>query len=427
MEVKINKLFRPLYETKKRYTLLTGGRGSLKSSTVHDFVARLTYEQGHGILFTRYTMASAELSIIPEFRGTLMKMGIDKDFKITKNRVTNRRTGSFIYFSGIKTGQGDQTGRLKSIAGITTWIIEEGEDFRDEKTFNIIDDSIRTSGKQNRIIWIQNPTTPEHFIHKQFIEPKSKQIDVEGFKVTVSDMPEVEHIHTTYKIAERLGYLDKQWLAKANKFFIQASEKAKQLKRTWTGDPNELEHEIDRIWYSSHYYSNYIGGWLEKAEGVIFHNWIEGKFNDMLPFCYGLDFGYNPDPLALVKVAINKRKRLIHLKEEIYETELDDIPARLDLIGVQKRSLIVCDTNEERTQKAIQKAGFNIDKAEKDLIVDDIREIKTWTIVVDPFSRNIKRELNNWIWNDQPSIRDTSGICSPFGKRSSAQFNASTV
>ncbi|NIQ13321.1 MAG: PBSX family phage terminase large subunit, partial [Candidatus Dadabacteria bacterium] len=62
-----------------------------------------------------------------------------------------------IYFSGIKTSSGDQTANLKSIAGITTWIIEEGEDFNDEVAFDKIDDSIRTIDKQNRIIWIQNP------------------------------------------------------------------------------------------------------------------------------------------------------------------------------------------------------------------------------------------------------------------------------
>lgn len=222
---KISTAFRPLYTSKKRYFLLTGGRGSLKSSTVHDFVARLTYESGHGILFTRYTLTSAELSIIPEFRTTLQRLGIESDFKITKQTITNRRTGSFIYFSGIKTSSGNQTAKLKSIAGITTWIIEEGEDFHDEKAFDDIDNSIRTTTRQNRIIWIQNPTTHEHFIYKRFVEPNNRQLISAGFRVTVSNMPQVEHIHVTYHLAESLGYLEKAGSKKPILFIVPSLRK----------------------------------------------------------------------------------------------------------------------------------------------------------------------------------------------------------
>jgi len=48
---KINEYFIPLYTSKKRYFLLTGGRGSLKSTTVHDFIARLTFQVGGELVF----------------------------------------------------------------------------------------------------------------------------------------------------------------------------------------------------------------------------------------------------------------------------------------------------------------------------------------------------------------------------------------
>jgi phage terminase large subunit len=118
----LDEIFQPLYLSKKRYFFLTGGRGSTKTYSVHDFVAKLTYEKGHGILFTRYTMKSAEKSIIPEFTMTLERLGMTDDFHITKTTATNLKTGSFIFFSGIKTSQGDQTANLKSLPNITTWI-----------------------------------------------------------------------------------------------------------------------------------------------------------------------------------------------------------------------------------------------------------------------------------------------------------------
>ena len=78
---KINELFVPLYQSKKRYYLITGGRGSLKSTTVHDFIARLSYEVGNGILILRYTMTSAEKSVIPEFKSCLERLEIESDFE----------------------------------------------------------------------------------------------------------------------------------------------------------------------------------------------------------------------------------------------------------------------------------------------------------------------------------------------------------
>ena len=334
-------------------------------------------------------MTSAEISIIPEFQVTLNRLGIAADFQITKRVIRNKRTGSFIYFSGIKTSSGDQTAKLKSMPGITTWVIEEGEDFKDEKTFDTIDDSIRVAGIQNRVIWIQNPTTPQHFIYSRFIEPKSKKIQVEGLSVTVSDMPEVEHIHTTYHIAEDLGYLQKSWVDKAKKAYQDVKDKIEKTKKIWTKSAEELQNEIRNIWHTSYYYYNYIGGWLEQAEGVIFTNWIEGEFDESLPYCYGLDYGFT-DPLAMTKVAYDKRAKRLYVKEIVYESGLEDIAERLRLLEISKRDLIVADTNEPRTTRNIARKGFNIQKVIKNLIKDDIREIKQLTIVVAPESKKHK-------------------------------------
>lgn len=416
--VKIKKVYQPLYTTKKRYTIITGGRGSLKSSTVHDFVARLTYQQGHGILFTRYTMTSAEKSIIPEFKLALERAGAINDFTITKTLITNNHTKSFILFSGIKTSSGDQTANLKSLSGITTWVIEEGEDYQDEKGFDDIQRSIRQSGIQNRIIWIQNPSTREHFIYQKFIKDTNKRINVEGFNVTVSNHPNVEHIHTTYRIAEELGYLDKDWINEAEELRQKAEQDHEEFVRSGG--------EFGRDRHESEYYYKYIGGWLERAEGAIFKNWEEGEFDDKLPFCYGLDYGYSPDPLAVAKVAVDKKKKRIYVHEEVYQTELDDVSGYLEDVGINKKSLIICDTNEERTTRRIKKAGFNIRPVSKNRIVDDIREIKKYTIIVTPESTNIKTEFNNYVWNDKKAsipIDDYNHLCDAiryaFGKLTS--------
>ena len=65
--LKLNDKYSPLFTDKSRYFVCTGGRGSGKSFGVAVFLLSLTYEQGHKVLFTRYTMISAQTSIIPEF------------------------------------------------------------------------------------------------------------------------------------------------------------------------------------------------------------------------------------------------------------------------------------------------------------------------------------------------------------------------
>ena len=88
-------------------------------------------------------MQSAEISIIPEFEEKIYKLGESENFDITKTFIESKKTGSGIIFSGIKTSSGNQTAKLKSITGLNGLIVEEAEEFLDEKAFNTIDDSIR--------------------------------------------------------------------------------------------------------------------------------------------------------------------------------------------------------------------------------------------------------------------------------------------
>lgn len=147
----INEKFKPLFLNDSRYFVLTGGRGSMKSFSVTTFLLLLTYENEQTILFTRYTLTSADISIIPEFIEKIELANLESDFAITKNEIINLKTGSKILFKGIKTSSGTQTASLKSISGVTTWVLDEAEELTDEETFDKIDFSIRHKSKQNRV------------------------------------------------------------------------------------------------------------------------------------------------------------------------------------------------------------------------------------------------------------------------------------
>ena len=155
------EIYHPLYEDKEKFIILiTGGRGSGKSFNASTFIERLTFEMTpvekivHQILYTRYTMVSAGMSIIPEMMEKIDLDGTTKYFKTTKTDIVNKMTKSRIMFRGIKTSSGNQTAKLKSIQGITTFVCDEAEEWTSEDEFDKIMLSIRKKGIQNRIIII---------------------------------------------------------------------------------------------------------------------------------------------------------------------------------------------------------------------------------------------------------------------------------
>lgn len=374
---KIKKKYQPLYISKKRYFVLTGGRGSGKTYAVIDFLIRLLEEVGQGILYTRYTMTSAEKTIIPLIISSISNIADPKNYEITKQKIINKRTGSFIMFSGIKTSSGDQTGNLKTLPNITTWVIEEGEDYNKEDSFTDIDDSIRSTELQNRIIWIQNPTTREHFIFKRFFETQFNYEYINGFKFQRSTHPNVEHIHTTY--LDNLENLD--------------ADKVAQWESIKETNPKKYEHK-------------YIGAWKDKADGVVFENWSTGVFNpDNLQVVYGQDYGFSNDPTTLVAVAIDKQNKKIYIKEHLYKIKLTTSEIAEINKNICGRSLIIGDSSEPRLLHELVSLGCVVKGAIKPSgsIKDGVLLMQDFELIVDKDSLNLIKELNNYIYVDKGS------------------------
>jgi len=352
-----------------RYFIVSGGRGSGKSYSVNLFLLLLTYESGHTILFTRYTLTSAHISIIPEFIDKIETAQLQNDFYITKDEIINLKTGSKILFKGIKTGSGTQTANLKSLAGVTTWVLDEAEELIDEDIFDKIDLSIRHQKIQNRIILILNPATKEHFIYNKFFESKGVE---EGSNITSGD---VTYIHTTY--------LDNK--ENLSESFINQIERMKET------NPKKFQHVV-------------LGGWLDKADGVVFTNWKFGEFNpDELQTSFGQDYGYSIDPTTLTEVAIDKKQKKIYVKECYYKTKL--ITSEIAVLNSQyaMRKLIIGDNSEGRLIDELRRLGNNIVRCDKPPIEFGVSLMQDYELIVEPNSVNIAKELNNYIYLDKGS------------------------
>lgn len=380
----LNEKYKSLFENDTRYFIITGGRGSSKSFGVGTFTNLLSFETGHKILFTRQTMTSAHLSIIPEFQEKIDLMELNNNFEVNKSEIKNKQSNSEIIFRGLKSSSGDQTANLKSLQGVTTWILDEAEELTDESQFDKINLSIRKKGKQNRVILILNPSTKEHWIYKRFFEDCGIN---EGFNGIKND---VTYIHTTY--LDNILNLDTSFI--------------NEIKRIEENNPKKYKHQI-------------LGGWLDKAEGVVYSNWIMDKFIDTGFGCFGQDFGFSIDPTTLIQIAIDKTHKKIYARELLYKPALTTTEIHnINLANCGTKSLIVADSAEPRLIAELKQRGLNIKGVDKPKIKDRIAIMQDYQLVIDNESTNLIKELNNYVWHDKKSetpIDDYNHLLDAFG------------
>lgn len=370
-KLNIHKKYIPLFKEPSRYFVVTGGRGSGKSFSINVFLLNLTYEAGHKVLFSRYTMISAHTSIIPEFIEKINLMGVHDDFRITKDEIMNLKTGSSIIFKGIRTSSGNQTAALKSLNGITTFVVDEAEELVDEGTFDKIDLSIRSQLRQNRVILILNPTTKEHWIYKRYFLIENV---LAGSNLTQNN---TTYIHTDYRDNKD----------NVSESFLEQIYTMKKKR------PDKYEHEI-------------LGGWLNKAEGTIIRKWRVGDYIPTELTCYGQDFGFSEDLTTLVKIAVDKNARKVWVKEVYGQKGLNTSQIYTKSKMECGLDLIICDNSEPRLINELKVLGLNIKPTikKKGSILSGIALMQDYEIIVDRNSHGIIREINNYVWKDKGEV-----------------------
>lgn len=369
-KVILNHKYSSLLTSDCRYGLITGGRGSGKSYSIAVLLVLLSFEPDHIIIFARQTAKSLVNSGITELQEKITDMGLDDYFRVVANEIENKQSGSKIRFIGLKSGGGTQTSNTKSLTGATTLVIEEAEECV-EKDFNKIDLSIRSKLRQNRIFLVMNPTTKAHWVYNRFFQSKGVN---PGHNGVVGD---VNYVHTTY--------LD-------NKENLSESF-VKQLETLKLTDPASYNLDV-------------MGGWLTKLSGTIYNNWSMGEFPTDVDVIFGSDFGFSRDPDTLVGIHINRRQRKIYLKEHLYQNGLTTPQLAEIYQNTCGNRLIIADSAEPRLIAEIKGHGLKIRACTKGAgsILEGIKILKDYELIVDPSSKNLMTELNNYVWLDRGNI-----------------------
>ena len=157
------------------------------------------------------------------------------------------------------------------------------------------------------------------------------------------------------------------------------------------------------------YCNIYLFGKLGSVEGTIFENWryeddgeIDKAYRE-LTFSYGLDYGFYPDPDAMVKVAIDKGRKIIYVTELFYTTNngTDDLVKDIQRCTLPNE-LIIAESATPRTNEDIRRRGLNIRPVQKTrTVVEWLREIQDYEIVISKESVNLERELCYYVWSDK--------------------------
>ena len=270
-----------------RVIVVQGGRGSGKSHAVATGICCSTYADGYNVLFTRYTMVAAEVSIVPEFAEKIDILGRGGDFEVKRADIVNTVTGGQVLFRGLMQSSKNQVARLKSIHNVKIWVLDEAQELTSKNLYDTIDLSVRTTGARNLIIVVFNPTDVDHWLYAEFYERRGVDEDFCGVK------GDVLYIHTDY--LDNAANLSESFLARAERMKAEDPER------------------FDNI---------FLGHFLKRRQGLIFPGWQEipaDQYPDGLPQWYGNDWGYSDDPDALVRMCYEPVTGTLYVREVAYE------------------------------------------------------------------------------------------------------------
>lgn len=365
--------YAPIFYEDKTYWVLSGGRGSGKSTNIAAyFLMKLMSDEYFRGVIARYTSKALTSSIYQDMLDLINTWNIKQYLDVTGDQIKNKLNDNMIITHSMKLAEGTMTARGKGLARVTHLLIDEATELPDENEYIKLVDSFRHKGSERRIFLLFNPTSRAHWIFKRFYlpdgNPNPKWSNNHGF------------LHTTYKDNEQ------------NLDPIKVAE----WESLAYNDPEYFNHHI-------------LGQWKHIGEGQVFKNWKFIGYPDTdSEVVYGLDFGFSSDPSALIKVS--KKSNRIWLEELLYERELtaEDLADRMQRLGILPNARIYADSARPDMIETIRRRGFSgIRKSNKGpgSIESGIDRVKSYEVFCSPMASNLIDEYYNYSYkhgSDKP-------------------------
>ena len=367
---KVGRGYKTFWSYKGRYRAVIGGRGSKKSTTMAMWIIyhMMKYPLANTLVI-RKVFNTHKDSTWTQLKWATHNLGVSHLWYFSKSplEATYLPTGQKILFRGL-----DDPMSITSITvekGHLCWCwFEEAFQVVSEDDFNKIDMSIRgelPEGYFKQITLTLNPWSEKHWIKKRFFDkPDSHTLSLQ----------------TNYTCNEFLGKDD-----------ITIFENMK--------NENPRRYSIEGL-----------GNW-GIAEGLVYNNWQEVEFDinsiEGIKKVYGLDFGYN-DPTAFICVGVDEERKTLYIYDEYYKSGMTNKDIADMLIYKQLHKYeIIADSAEPKSIEELRRAGIRRvrgAKKGKDSIINGIKKINEYKIIVHPCCEKTIIELSNYVWDNKNGV-----------------------
>ena len=371
----VGKNYADFWNTKKRYRVCKGSRGSKKSKTTAlNMIHRLyEYPESNGLCVRRYSNTLRD-SVYSDLKWAIHKLGLDAYFECTVSpmQITRISTGQKILFRGLDDGL-----KITSISvdkGYLCWVwIEEAYEITNEDDFNKLDMSIRgqvPDGYFKQITMTFNPWSATSWLKARFFD----EPDEDTFVKT-----------TTWECNE--------WLDEADRnIFLKMK----------VNNPRRYRIEGQGEWGI--------------AEGLIYTNYRVEDFDvdeirqiPGIKSAFNLDFGFT-DPNAFVCEMVDNTNMRIYIFDEWYQSGVTNriIAAKIKEMGYGGQ-VIVCDSAEPKSIAELQEEGIKAEPSRKgkDSVNHGIQQIQNYKIVIHPRCTEFHKEISNYCWKKDKNGKST--------------------
>jgi len=365
----VNDVYKANFNRKERIQIWYGGSGGGKSDAkATELLHKCIFQDYCRVMFCRKTSESVRDSQFLLFKDLIKRYGLSNLFRIGEQamKIVCLKNGNMLFGKGL-----DDVDKIKSIPDVTDIWIEEPIDRKgniSSTDFTELNRRLRCAKASNHIHLTFNPISSESWIHEYFF----KSNEYEAFKLC-----------TTYK---------------DNYFSDPETERQFEILKTKKPD----EYKV----YA-------LGEWGKLKQGLVFPEYqiIQDFPMDCSKWGYGLDWGFYPDPTALIKCGI-KHGALI-LDEVIYEnnhtsgSRAETMKAR----GVLTTHKIIADPNPEAIAEMKTKGYYNIVPAKKGpgSVKAGIDHMKEFSIMLTARSVNLKKEFDNYAWQINKHSEEPTG------------------
>jgi len=352
--------FKRLFDDDWREAAIYGGRFSLKSHTVARYLLiRARQKKTRVACFREFQNSIAESShqLLRELIG---QYGLT-DFEVTNNAIVNKLNGSDFLFKGLYHNEQN----VKSTEGIDIAWVEEAQTIS-QNSLEVLTPTVRKAG--SKIVYTYNRLLEDDPVHNRLV--------IEG-------RPDTLIINVNYDVALKYGFIPEVIL----KEIRDDEEKRPTLyKHKWLGEPYSLERRIFKDWLM--------------IDEIPHEARLEG---------YGMDFGYKPDPTAIIAVYYFNGGYI--LDEVFYQIEASNAEIA-DTLKNFDRALVIADSAEKDRIADIRSYGLNILPARKGpgSVRAGLKMMQDLKISVTKQSKNLIHEYTRLLWKVDENGKILAGI-----------------